>query len=137
MVDVRVAPEGGHLRCRTNVRFRPIADAYHAAKMDLLFDDVSRQSELEHGTFRYPGQSPELPAARLNDRSANSKPDSHAIGLGRVEGVKKAVKRKSLQPRTRILHFYERTFESIFSRDYEHLALRLIDPSHGFDSVHD
>ena len=37
---------------------------------------------------------------QFNDRSANGKPDSHAIGLGRIEGVKKAVERKSLQPRT-------------------------------------
>ena len=38
-----------------------------------LFDHlgVSRQPELDHGTFRYAGQSPELPAVRLNDRSAN------------------------------------------------------------------
>src|SRR6202008_1287288 len=67
-----------------------------------LFDQlgVSRQPELEHGTFRYARQSPDLPAVRLNNCSANGQPDSHAIRLGRVEGVKKAVKRKSLQPRT-------------------------------------
>ena len=38
-----------------------------------LFDYfvVSRQPELEHGTIRYVRQSPELPAVRLNDRSAD------------------------------------------------------------------
>jgi hypothetical protein len=88
MLDVRFGSKADICDAKAHVRFTPpIATLIAHFRMSALgqkrthavqqkgslFDHrvVSRQPELEHGTFRYARQSPELPAVRLNDRSAN------------------------------------------------------------------
>ena len=70
------------------------------------FGRLSRlgQGELKDSAMRWVWRGPHASAMRLDDRSADRQPHSHAAGLGRVKRVEKPVQALQLQARARVLY---------------------------------
>src|SRR6516165_7393971 len=65
------------------------------------------ESELEYGAPRHVGRGPQSPAVGLNDRLADRKPHSHAVGLGGVKGIEQTIRGGLIEASSGIDHRHE------------------------------